>query len=53
MRIEPLVFAVEYTEEDKKDEDKTEWFRKKLMDEYEKDVFFGDIGSQHPIEGTP
>ncbi len=52
MRIRPLVVAIENPQEDKEDDEKREWYRKKLMDEYEKDVLSGKFGAQTPSEGT-
>ncbi len=51
MRIRPLVVAVETPQEDKEDEDKIEWYRKKLLDECEKDVLSGILVPNPPVRG--
>ena len=51
MRIRPLVVAMETPQEDKEDDEKREWYRKKLMDEYEKDVLSGILVPNPPVRG--
>ncbi len=51
MRKRPLVVTVETPQEDKEDEDKREWYRKKLSDEYEKDVLSGILVPNPPVRG--